>query len=49
MSSTISATGRTGFSAFLEQAGVDTLEAVFISHPDLDHFGAYAGLHDTSR
>lgn len=30
----------------LERAGVDTLEAVFLSHADLDHFGAYAVLHD---
>ncbi len=32
--------------AFLGQAGVDTLEAVFLSHADLDHFGAFAALHD---
>ncbi len=25
---------------FLRQAGVDTLQAVFISHPDRDHYGA---------
>ncbi|MEO7424535.1 MAG: ComEC/Rec2 family competence protein [Fibrobacteria bacterium] len=26
---------------FLRSAGVDTLEAAFVSHPDLDHFGAF--------
>jgi competence protein ComEC len=31
-------------SDFLRQRGVDTLEAVLISHPDLDHFGAFAVL-----
>lgn len=31
-------------SAFLQRQGVDTLEAVLISHPDLDHFGAFAVL-----
>jgi competence protein ComEC len=30
--------------SFLTSAGVDTLEAVLISHPDLDHFGAFASL-----
>lgn len=30
--------------SFLSDAGVDSLEAVFISHPDLDHFGAFACL-----
>src|SRR5688500_8263043 len=30
--------------SFLADAGVDSLEAVFISHPDLDHFGAFACL-----
>lgn len=29
---------------FLTAAGVDTLEAVLISHPDLDHFGAFSSL-----
>lgn len=29
---------------FLASMGVDTLEAVLISHPDLDHFGAFASL-----
>lgn len=30
--------------AFLARVSADTLEAVLISHPDLDHFGAFAGL-----
>jgi competence protein ComEC len=30
--------------SFLAEAGVDTLEAVLISHPDLDHFGAFSSL-----
>ena len=30
--------------SLLEEAGVDSLEAVLISHPDLDHFGAFASL-----
>lgn len=30
--------------AFLRRVKADTLEAVFISHPDLDHFGAFPGL-----
>lgn len=29
---------------FLQRAGVDTLQAAFISHPDLDHFGAFPAL-----
>lgn len=29
---------------FLKKLGVDTLEAVFISHPDLDHYGALESL-----
>ncbi len=29
---------------FLKGVRVDTLEAVFISHPDLDHFGAFPAL-----
>jgi competence protein ComEC len=29
---------------FLHRVTVDTLEAVFISHPDLDHFGAFPAL-----
>jgi competence protein ComEC len=29
---------------FLKDAKVDTLSAVFISHPDLDHFGAFPAL-----
>lgn len=32
--------------AFLDQADVDTLDAVFVSHADSDHFGAYAALRD---
>lgn len=30
--------------AFLEKMGVDSLSAVFISHPDLDHYGAFLGI-----
>jgi len=30
--------------SFLNSAGVDTLAAVFISHPDRDHFGALASI-----
>lgn len=30
--------------SFLQEAGVDSLEAVLISHPDLDHFGAFTTL-----
>jgi competence protein ComEC len=30
--------------SFLRHVGADTLEAVFISHPDLDHFGAFPTL-----
>ncbi|MDQ3001255.1 MAG: MBL fold metallo-hydrolase [Fibrobacterota bacterium] len=30
--------------AFLKHVRVDTLAAVFISHPDLDHFGAFPAL-----
>jgi competence protein ComEC len=29
---------------FLQRVRADTLEAVFISHPDLDHFGAFPAL-----
>ena len=29
---------------FLRHVRADTLEAVFISHPDLDHFGAFPTL-----
>src|SRR3990172_716100 len=30
--------------AFLTKAGVDTLETVFITHPDLDHYGSFTTL-----
>jgi competence protein ComEC len=29
---------------FLEKKGVDSLSAVFISHPDLDHYGAFLSI-----
>jgi competence protein ComEC len=34
--------------AALAGSGVDTLEAVLVSHPDLDHFGAYGALRDVA-